>query len=70
MMDLTHDHAEALRACVAAGAAGVPLGDGIFLGAALHLANHGLVTITNAKTPPQRAVVTERGRAFGYRSAA
>jgi hypothetical protein len=64
------DRETALRDLVRAGSSGLELGDEISLGVALHLALYGHCTITNGKASPQRAVVTEQGRAFAHRDAA
>jgi hypothetical protein len=67
MIDLTQSEHEALRAAKLAGANGLVLGDAVTLSAAIRLGVADLVTITT--TPPQRAIITSKGRAFDQRHA-
>lgn len=69
MIGLTEEQHALLERICAAGAAGHVIKQGE-LGTALWFGVHGLAEITNSKTPPQRAVITARGRAFTRRTAA
>ncbi len=71
MIDLTEQQDAMLRRLNRAGAEGLPLGaDGCPGCMALHFGFLGLVVISNTVAPPQRAVITQRGRAFMARTAA
>lgn len=70
MISLSMDRHEAITALARAGEAGLLLGDEIATGAAIDFTTHGFATITPGAVGPQRAVISEAGKAFAWRTAA
>lgn len=68
MIDLTQDQHDQLSRISRAGAQGVELDvSACPVGAATYFALHGLATLTRSR--PQRAIITQQGRAFLQRVA-